>query len=164
MKKSMIFATLLLAISGQVAAADSKYAIGWQSTFPVWGISGEMKIDDKLTAQLMLGPSSVLSSYAARGLYKFKQEKAYDVYGFGMLGLFTYSGRSLNIATFQYEDTTETAFGFGAGAGIEANWQQWLPEMPPVYFNLEIGFGSISFDSLYSFTSVMMGGGLHYRF
>jgi len=162
MKKVTLLILTLFACN--IAQADNKYAAGMQSSFPAWGISGKMKIDDKITAQAILGPMGSLGTYAARGLYTFKSEKEYDMYGFGMLGLFTYEGKTLNLITLQNEVTTEVGTGFGAGVGIEANWQHLAPEMPPVYFSGEIGLGFINFDTLYSFNSIMIGAGVHYKF
>ena len=66
-------------------------------------------------------------------------------------------------ANGNWVEETETAMGFGAGGGIEYNWQAFAPDLPPIWWNLEAGIGSVPLD-YYNFSAFMIGLGAHYRF
>lgn len=131
-----------------------RYGAGFQSTFPAWGLSGMMAVTDEVDLQLILGPFGGLSTYAARGLYTFRDNDFWDLYGYGMLGVWNHS--TLRVRN-------ETVLGFGVGGGIQYDWRVFNDELPPLFWNLELGFGRVNFD-YYDFNSVMLGTGVHYRF
>jgi len=168
MKKAqvVIAVLLLLILSVSTMAQESlkgkKFGVGWQSTFPVYGLSGRYIVNEKIAGQVILGFFGDLSTYGGRVTYKFNEKPHYNLYGFGLLGLFSYTSPVLNTSNLQLEDKTETAIGFGAGAGLEYFFTEFIPE---VGWNLEVGFGSIQFDEVdYDFSSIMIGGGVHYYF
>ncbi len=152
--------SLTTAVTEQVQIVDPvqpfRYGVGFQGTFPAWGISGTMMFTDEITGQLILGPFGYLQTYAARGLYQFRDETYWDLYGFGMLGLWTYN-YGFN------RQSTESSLGLGAGAGIQYDWRAWNDELPPIYWNVELGLGYVNLDR-YNFGSVLFGTGVHYRF
>jgi len=167
MKKVLLFSLILLVLllsvsaNAQESVKGKKYGLGWQSTFPVIGLSGKYVVNEKVSGQLILGFFGDLSTYGAKVNYKFNEKENYSLYGFGLLGLFAYSSPVLQ-DDWTFKDETETAIGFGAGAGLEYFFPEFLPE---VGWNLEIGFGSIQFDEVdYDFTSIMIGAGAHYYF
>ncbi|MDH5228809.1 MAG: hypothetical protein OEZ58_14545 [Gammaproteobacteria bacterium] len=156
---------LLLIFQSQLYAAEEKFAAGYQGTFPATGISGKMKISNVITAQAMIGFWGTLNTYAARGLYRFQEDKFWNAYGYGMLGFWSYRATVYDFSTFSNQEKTQFVLGFGGGAGIEYNWQAVAPDLPPIWFNLELGFGSIKFNDLnYNVSGVLIGGGAHYRF
>ncbi len=168
MKKGLLFSLILLVLllsisaNAQDSVKGKKYGLGWQSTFPVIGLSGKYVVNEKVSGQLILGFFGDLSTYGAKVNYKFNEKEHYNLYGFGMIGLFAYTSPVWNSSYTSLEDKTETALGFGAGAGLEYFFTEFIPE---VGWNLEIGFGSIKFDEVdYDFTSIMVGGGVHYYF
>lgn len=137
------------------AISDTKYGVGFQGTFPASGISGMIDLTDAITAQAIIGFYGNLKTYAGRGLYRFRKENFWNLYGYGMVGAWSYS----------LVGESETVPGFGAGAGIEYDWRGWNPELPSISWNLELGLGVVNFDKVnYNFSTLLIGAGVHYRF
>jgi hypothetical protein len=137
-----------------------KYGVGFQGTFPASGLSGMMNITDDIAIQAIAGFFGTLRTFSGRGLYKFQQEDYWDLYGYGMLGAWSYRGWTVGNSR-----TTETVLGFGAGAGIQYDWRAFNPDLPPIAWNLELGIGIVDFNEVnYSFSTFMIGAGVHYRF
>lgn len=133
------------------ARRKEKYGIGFQSSFPAWGLSGTMDISDDSSIQGILGAFGDLKVYGVRGIRRFGKEEFWNTYGYGMIG--------------GYSWTTETIMGFGAGVGIEYDWRVWSPDLPPVRWNLEVGVGFADFKDVdYNISTFGIGVGFHYRF
>ena len=133
-----------------------KYAVGFQGSFPAYGLSGKMDITDTFTGQAIIGIVGNLQTFAGRGIYNFKREPFWDAYGYGMIGAWRYSA---------WSNYSETVLGFGAGAGIEYDWRKFDDELPPIYWNMELGLGFANFNKVnYNFSTIMFGVGVHYRF
>ena len=134
------------------------YGFGAQYAAPAFGLSGMYDFTDKISGQAVLGFFGGLQSYSGRVLYRFKKEKAYDVYGFGTVGVWQYSGPG----------TSSSTTGFGAGVGLEYSWRKVLgsSDLPPLFGNIELGFVSLSGDltGYDNFSSFVYGFGIHYRF
>lgn len=154
---------LALASPGQAFAqaveddgGDSPFGIGVQSSWPAYGISGLYDVNDRITAQLVLGAFGTLTTVSGRGLYHFNRMPKYSMFGFGSVGLWRYGVFS------------ESAVGVGGGAGVELNWKQILApddaDFPPLFSNLDIGVNFANFDTYTGFNVLSIGGGLHYRF
>lgn len=147
-----------LQISSMGLVHKEKYAIGFQSTWPAWGLSGQMDINDKLTGQAVLGFAGETNVYAVRGLYSLKKSFTpfkHNFYGFAAVGDYTSPSIDLN-----GNSTRESVFGFGVGAGVEA-----APfEEYPVWFSLEVGASFASFKNDSGFNTIGFGLGAHYRF
>ena len=135
-----------------------KYAIGFQSTWPAGGLSGQMDINDKLTGQAVLWFACGRNVYAVRGLYSLKKSFTpfkHNFYGFAAVGDYTSPSIDLN-----GNSTRESVIGFGVGAGVEA-----APfEEYPVWFSLEVGASFASFKNNSGFNTIGFGLGAHYRF
>ncbi len=136
------------------ARSEFRYGVGFQSTFPAWGISGMMTINETMAAQAILGFLGNLNTIAGRGLYTFREEQHWDAYGYGMLGYWSYGAAGIS---------RESAIGFGVGAGFQYDWRAFDDGLPPIFWNLEVGLGVVNLDN-YNFSSMMFGTGLHYRF
>ncbi|MDI6703844.1 MAG: hypothetical protein QME40_04150 [bacterium] len=171
MKKHLSVITgafLLLLLISSVALAQGiedktkRFGLGLQCSFPAWGISGMMDVADNLSLQGVLDLFGDLKTYAGRGIYRFNKEPYWNVYGYGMIGAWSYSyyyGWPI------YLKITETVMGFGAGVGIEYDWKALSPDLPPICWNLEAGLGSVGFKKVYyPFSTFMIGVGAHYRF
>jgi hypothetical protein len=134
---------------------STKYGVGFQGTWPAYGISGMMDINEEISAQAIVGFFGNLNTFAARGLYRFQNEDYWNLYGFGMVGAWSYSVGSLS----------ETSPGFGLGGGISYDWRAFDPNLPPLFWNLELGIGFVNFDEVdYNFSTILFGAGVHYRF
>ena len=162
----LLVVVVSLFVSSAAFAQEEKFGIGVQFTFPAWGVSGMMDVTDKTSIQGILGLIGDLKMYAGRGIYRFRKEPYWNVYGYGMIGAWSYTGYKIGYdSNFNVEKTTETALGFGVGVGIEYTWRAWIPELPPIFWNIEIGFGRVKFDEVdYNFSTFMIGTGVHYRF
>jgi len=113
--KKALIAVAMLGLSTQANASElsnkNLYA-GFQSSWPSHGLSVKMDFTDKITGQAVVGFLGALNNYSVRGLYKFKQESFYSMYGFGSLGLWTWDS--------DYADwKDESVLGIGGGAGFE---------------------------------------------
>lgn len=142
---------------------ETKYGIGLQFSFPAWGLSGMIDLKEDVSIQGIFGLFGDLTTIAGRGLYRFRQEPYWNIYGYGMLGIWSYPYTELE--GWSWEEKTETTLGFGVGVGIEYNWQAWDEELPPIWYNAEFGIGSVNFDKAnYNFSTMMLGAGAHYKF
>ena len=143
---------------------DLKYGVGFQGSFPAYGISGMMDVNETISVQAILGFFGSLNTYAGRGLYRFKKERDWEIYGYGMIGIWSYDGVGVRTG-FALENYTETAVGFGAGAGLEYDWRALSPDLPPLFWNVELGIGIVNFNKVnYDFNTLLIGLGVHYRF
>jgi len=172
MRTSVIFVCILFVIpSLLIAQAEEtvseetevelfKYGVGFQGTFPASGLSGMMSLTDDISIQAIVGMFGNLRTFAGRGLYKFQEDEFWDLYGYGMIGVWSYRG-----LTFSNNRQTETVLGLGAGAGFQYDWRAYNPTLPPIAWNIELGIGFVDFDQVnYNFSTIMFGAGVHYRF
>jgi hypothetical protein len=136
---------------------EGRFGVGFQSSYPAWGLSGTYDVNEDISAQAILGFFGNLQTYAARGVYRFQQEDQWNLYGYGLLGIWRYSFSAFGISD------SENAVGFGLGAGMEYDWRSWNETLPPIYWNIELGLGIVDMDH-YNFSTIMFGAGLHYRF
>lgn len=162
--RTLSFAVVALALATPRLEAQeaSRFGIGFQSSWPAYGISGIYDVNDKVTAQVVLGAFGALTTISARGLYHFQKEQKHSLYGYGTAGLWRHSFRGFGVSE------TENSPGLGAGAGVELNWREIIddgdePTFPRLYSSLDLGFVAASFDH-YNFSGFVIGGGLHYRF
>lgn len=143
---------------------DLKWGAGFQGSFPAYGLSGMMDINEMISVQAILGFFGSLNTYAGRGLYRFKKEEDWEIYGYGMIGAWSYDGVRFRTG-FGIENYTETVIGFGAGAGLEYDWRAFNPDLPPLFWNIELGIGIVDFNDVnYNFNTLLIGAGVHYRF
>jgi len=170
MSRHVITAVAVVALFLQFGTAGAqgenrgKFGVGFQSSFPAWGVSGMMDISNNMALQGILGAFGDLKLYGGRGIYRFRQEQRWNTYGYGLIGAWSYKGIEID-SNFTWKETTETVVGFGAGVGVEYDWRAWVPGLPPIWSNLEIGFGRTKFEEVdYDFSTFMLGAGFHYRF
>lgn len=86
----------------------TKFGVGFQSTFPALGISGVYDINDKVSAQGVLGLDGELKMYAVRGIYKLRKEPGWNTYGYGMIG-------SISAPVLKVEGQNLDPFNFNPG-------------------------------------------------
>jgi len=127
--------------------ASEDVAVGIQGGILGAGLSGKMMLNDKLTGQVVLSSVGKFSSLMGRGLYTFKEQKEFDLYGVGELGT--------------WFDGDGAYFSLGAGIGIETNWQNFIEDIFPLWWSAEIGVG---FAAGYTYNPIRTGIGVHYRF
>jgi hypothetical protein len=156
--KTTVLATLLAATT-QLSAGDFStkdiYA-GFQSSWPSHGLSVKMDFNDKVTGQAVVGFFGDLNNYSVRGIYKFKKEAFYNLYGYGSLGLWTWDSDYAS-----WDD--ESVVGFGGGAGFEYDLRGIDRSFIPLFVNAELGLNIANFDH-YNYNSIGLGLGVHYKF
>jgi hypothetical protein len=148
-KKTLLISALLLTTL-QAKEGDVYAGLEW------YGLSAKYDVTDKITAQAIGGfwGYSDLTSFTGRGLYKFKEQNNYTLYGYGSLSSWSYSGYGYN----------ETVIGFGGGAGAEYDMRGIDPEFIPIFISADIGIEVANFDHYGSFSSLGIGLGIHYKF
>lgn len=130
-----------------IPAGEGRWGAGIHSGFAAFGLSVKYRYTDIVTVQGTLGAFGTLKNYGVRGLYTFRAEEKYDLYGFGSVGLWKWDGF-----------LAESAVGFGAGAGAEYFFT------PQFAASAELGIGFVNFDNYAGFSTVGLGLGLHYYF
>jgi hypothetical protein len=164
----MVFAALtVIALStvgspsealAQDGESDSPFGIGFQSSWPSYGVSGLYDMSERITLQAIVGALGTVTNFGGRALYRFQLEDKYDLYGFGAAGALRYS-----VAGF-----SENAIGFGGGGGVELDWRRiFTPEddsFPPLFSTIDIGFMANTFETYGNYSALSMGGSIHYRF
>jgi len=139
---------LLLATTGAGGAFGAeKYAIGTQLGVLGAGLSGKMKLNDKLTGQAVLSSLGTLTSLSGRGLFKFKEQKEFNLFGAGEVGM--------------WANSDKVGLSLGASIGVETNWQNFVDDIFPLWWSAEIGVG---LTPGHTYTPVRSQIGIHYRF
>lgn len=125
--------------------------VGVQLTWPAYGVSGILDLNDRLSVQGVVGTTWGYGlSLTGRGLYRIEPQEKFTPYVFGAAGVWTgYLGY--------------TAPSFAAGAGIELDARTFAPDLPALFINLEAGFNVVTYAG--GATSYFeVGPGIHYRF
>lgn len=142
--------------SSSVPAAPERpdLGIGFQSSWPAYGISGIYDLSDRTSAQGVIGFLGGWTTLSARGLYRFSERPYIDPYGYGMVGMWRYDSG--------FADAS--AVSFGAGGGIDFDLRRVGPDLPPLFLNMEFGISVVDLD-LAGYTGAWMafGAGIHYR-
>ncbi len=158
-----VLTTLAGDLAGQSNGEVGRVGLGFQSSWPAYGVSGTYDLNQRLTGQAVVGAFGTLSTFSARGLYHFQREEKYSLFGYGTAGVWRHSFRVLETSE------NETSPGVGGGAGIELNWRGILDGsgngsgFPPLFSSIDLGFVAASFDN-YNFSGMVIGAGMHYRF
>lgn len=147
-----------------VGLQGGKYGVGFASSWPSYGLSGTLQISETLTAGAVAGLFGTISNIGGRVWYRFNRNATYDIYGYAGASLLRY-GYSTFTSTSGVVKDTESVLGLGAGAGLDVGLQTLLnnADLPPIFFNWEVGIAHADFD-FYQFSSFTFGGGIHYRF
>ena len=143
----VITGLILAVVSTGAVFAEGKYAAGTQLGVLGAGLSGKMKMNDKLTGQVVLSSLGTLTSLSGRGLFKFKEQKEFSLYGAGEVGMWINSDKA--------------GASMGASIGVETNWQNFVEDIFPLWWSAEIGIG---LTPGHTYTPVRSQVGIHYRF
>ena len=137
----------------QANYGEERFSVGFQSSFPAWGLSAKKNFGEKYAIQAIIGPVGALKTFAGRGLMKIKEDEMWSMYGYGTVGIWHYS----------FLGVGETVLGYGAGAGIEYDIRSLDEDLPPIYLNAELGIGVVNFGEVdYNFSTITIGIGAHY--
>ena len=150
-----------------VAESASPFGVGFQASWPAYGLSGLYDVNEQITAQAVLGFLGTVTSFTGRGIYRFQREDLYNLYGFGEAGVLSWSGATRLDDDLRVVDRRENVLGIGGGAGIELDLAEAFASetdtFPPLFASLEIGLTFSRFE-YYNLSLLGIGGGIHYRF
>lgn len=148
MKKWFLLIMILFVSFSYALAVETKkpessgFGIGFQASFPAWGVSAMLDLGKELTAQGIYGEYQGLKSYTGRGLYYFSKKSLSNTYVFGMINSLEGAGYEWSDETNQVEKFTERISLYGGGIGIEYNMKTFIPGVTALWCNLEVGFMS----------------------
>ena len=144
-----------------------KYGIGFQSTYPAWGLAGTMNINEKISVDAIIAPIGSLSYFGGRAKYVFREGKEvedilsqYRFYGVAGIGVWIWSYDNFDWTTGKTYTDHETAFGFSVGAGIEYK----IKGFDLLTFNTELALGIGSLGYWDSSVHLDWGVGFRYYF
>lgn len=158
--KNYFLSILFILLINNSFAQDLDYprlGVGFQGSFPAWGLSAKADFDETNSAQAIIGVAGPFSSYYGRYLYNFTESGDNLVikpYVFAQAGMYSYDYNYL------FSAKTENVFGYGAGSGIEYHFPGLSDKLR---FNMEVGYSKVDFK-YYNFKSIMFGAGIHYHF
>ena len=155
MKKLLIVFSFLLGLHPLFSQSLStpRIGIGVQGSFPAMGLSVKADLTEHHSLQGVAGFFTNLKTYAVKYMFCFNESGDFFVikpYFYGTAGVFKYD----------LYFTSETVFGFGAGAGLEYYIPVLSEKLRPA---IEIGLTRANFN-VYQFKSLTFGAGLHYYF
>lgn len=132
-----------------------KLGVGFQSSWPAYGLSGIYDVNPTVSAQAVLGFLGGWTTVSGRGLMRFSQRPFLDPYGYAMVGMWRYDSGLADAS----------AVSAGGGGGLDFDLRRLGPDLPPLYLNMELGLSVMNMD-LAGYTGAWMsfGAGLHYRF
>lgn len=138
-----------------VGQQGGKFGIGFASTWPAYGVSGTLQVNEAITAEAILGFFGTVSNFGGRAWYRFNRNPGYDLYGYAGASVYRWSNRFIS----------EDVLGVGAGVGIEGGLQKLFDDetFPPIFVNAEFGLAYADFE-FYDFSAFLFGMGIHYRF
>jgi hypothetical protein len=147
-----------------VSMQGGRYGVGFASTWPAYGLSGTFQLNEAMTAEAIVGAFGTISNFGGRLWYRFNLNPSYDLYGFGGVGLLRYGYREF-VSFSETRRATENVLGLSGGIGLETGLQALFGDqnLPPLFFNWEVGLSYADFEH-YNFSSFMLGGGVRYRF
>ncbi len=149
---------LTLAITLNIIADNNIY-IGLQLLTPSDGISIKIDRDEKIAFQGIFDLLGSKNSIALRGIYRFKRDIFYNLYGYGEIGVWNWDRK------YYYNDRVET-FGYGGGVGVEYDLRDLDSQFIPLFLNLELQLHFFN-DNEYSYeddSELCIGMGIEYRF
>lgn len=146
-----------------VGVQGGRYGIGLASSWPAYGISGTIQVSETLTGEAVLGFFGAVSNFGGRIWYRFNRNETYDIYAYGGLGVYRYTGFDSILLDL---NRTESVLGVGLGAGVEAGLPKLFDDedLPPIFLNAELGLALASFEYYTGFSTLSLGFGVHYRF
>ncbi len=153
--KKIIF---IIAITVNLISANEIY-LGIQSSYPSDGLSIKIDTSDRVAFQTIFDPLGTERSISFRGIYKFKKEFYYNIYGYGEVGFWNWDRR-------YYNNETVDTFGYGLGTGVEYDLRDLDAGFIPLFVNIELNlhFFDTTDEYYYDDQELGLGFGVHYKF
>jgi opacity protein-like surface antigen len=161
-KKTFLLVAFVFS-SSFLLAQDLSYprlGIGFQTNFPVGGLSVKADLTEQHSAQAVIGVFGPFSSYYGRYIYNFTENGEnllLKPYIYAQAGLWKYDIESYGL---DFLEDSESSFGYGVGGGLEITYPQLSDKLK---CSIEIGYSKVDFLN-YNFNSISFGVGLHYYF
>jgi hypothetical protein len=139
--------------------ADNSIYLGIQSSYPSDGLSVKVDTTDKIAFQAIVDPLGTERGFSFRGIYKFKRDFFYNIYGYGELGFWNWDRR-------YYGDSDLNTVGYGFGTGFEYDLRGLDTNFIPIFVNAELNIHFFDKeDSYYEDSEELgLGFGVHYKF
>jgi len=152
--KKIIFCVSILTTSFIAKAQDVKhtFGVGFQSSFPIYGLSAKYAITENSVVQATIAPFSsgaaAINFYGGRYMYRFINDNSQNLepYVFGGAGLITFS----------FAKTGYNFVSYSAGAGVEYIAAGTLG------LSADLGYGKFSVTNDAGVAGIFLGVGLHY--
>ena len=152
--KNQLKLIIALLFASNISAQE--LGLGFQASFPSYGLSLKADFDETHSGQFVLGSFGTVSTISGRYIYNFNETgDAFPLtpFVYGQIGQWSYNYDLLGIK--------ESIFGYGVGAGLEFNWLASISEKFKT--TVEIGYGVVDLE-YFDFSATMFGVGLHYYF
>jgi hypothetical protein len=139
--------------------ADSSLYLGIQSSYPSDGFSVKVDTGERVSFQAVFDPLGAERSVSFRGIYKFRRDMFYSIYGYGEVGYWNWDKG-------YYSDKREDTLGYGLGAGWEYDLRGLDASFIPLFVNFELNlhFFDNSDEYYYNEEELGLGFGVHYKF
>jgi hypothetical protein len=142
--------------AGNGPPREGTFGVGLQLTWPTFGLSGMMDVSDEVSIQGVLGTAGYGLAISGRGLFRLPHQEHFRPYVYGEAGLWS-----------AYREWGAVP-NFGAGAGVELDIRQFLPEAPPIYAAFEAGLNMAFYRDRElgsgALVRFQIGPAVHYRF
>jgi hypothetical protein len=137
-------------------AREGRAGVGFQFTWPTYGLSGMYDLDDEWSVQAVFGIAGFGLSITGRGLYRFERQDQYRPFAYVELGRWSDYG------------AWGTVPHFGFGGGVEVDVRDFIPDAPALYATFEgglnLGFHRDPELGSRNALRLQIGPSLHYRF
>jgi len=153
--KKLLFGLVALVTINAASAQDVKktFGVGFQSSFPIYGISAKYALTDESVIQATIAPFGAgavkINFYGARYVHRFTNESNENLlpYLFAGGGLITFTSPFSKSSNF---------FSYSAGGGVE------YIVGGAVGLSLDLGYGKLNVTNDVGVAGIFLGAGIHY--
>jgi len=155
-KKLIRLTSVLFALMLTSNLSAQELGLGFQASFPSYGLSLKADFNETHSGQVVLGSFGTVTTISGRYIYNFNETgDAFPLtpFVYGQIGQWSYDYDFLGIK--------ESIFGYGVGAGLEFNWLSSISDNFKT--TVEIGYAVVDLE-YFDFSATMFGVGIHYYF
>ncbi|HBT15486.1 MAG TPA: hypothetical protein DEB05_00855 [Firmicutes bacterium] len=123
---------------------------GLQCVYPEFGYSGIINLNKNSALQGMFVYTDYALVYGGKYIYRFMLRPTHNLYGYGMLGYFSFFTDSWELISSP---------GVISGLGLEFTTSDFITNLK---YNLEVGFSTVGAPGGPPGPSIIYGGGIHF--
>lgn len=148
-----------MAVTTKAQDKKNTFGLGFQSSFPIYGLSAKYAITESSVVQATIAPFGIgvskINFYGARYIYRFSSESSsnLDPYVFGGAGLITFS---TDLTAYGGSKTSDNFVSYSAGGGVEYIAAGCLG------LSADLGYGKFSISQGAGVAGIFLGVGIHY--